>query len=85
VNARERFLATVRKRYGKKLIIEGGIDKRILALDFAAIRQEVESKVPPLLREGGYLASTDHRVPPDVPLKNFEFYLNLVRDIGSSA
>jgi hypothetical protein len=44
VNARERFLATVRKRYGKKLIIEGGIDKRILALDFAAIRRESNRK-----------------------------------------
>jgi uroporphyrinogen decarboxylase len=72
----------VRKKYEKKLVIEGGLDKRQLAFDFNAIRQEVESKVPPLLREGGYFPALDHLVPPDVPLENFEFFLKLVRDIG---
>jgi uroporphyrinogen decarboxylase len=70
----------VRKRYGKRLIIEGGLDKRALAKDFTAIRDEVESKVPMLLREGGYFPALDHNVPPDVPLKNFEFFLRCVRD-----
>lgn len=74
----------VRKRFGRKLVIQGGLDKRKLALDANAIREEVESKVPPLLREGGYFASLDHNVPPDVPLENFEFYLKLVRDIGEN-
>ncbi|MBI5116592.1 hypothetical protein HZA56_08985 [Candidatus Poribacteria bacterium] len=72
----------VRREYGNRLIIEGGIDKRKLAEDFDAIREEVESKTPQLLRGGGYFPSLDHNVPPDVPLKNFEFYLNLVREIG---
>lgn len=72
----------VRKKYGKKLAILGGLDKRKLALDFDAIREEVESKVPILLKEGGYFPSLDHNVPPDVPMENFEFYLKLVREIG---
>ena len=72
----------VRKKYGKQLIIDGGLDKRKLALDFNAIREEVEAKVPPLLREGGYFPALDHLVPPDVPLENFEFFLKLVREIG---
>lgn len=72
----------VRKRYGKKLVIEGGLDKRTLALHFDAIREEVESKVPVLLRDGGYIPAIDHYVPPDVSLKNFEFFLNLVREMG---
>ncbi len=71
----------VRKKYGKNLIIEGGIDKRALALDFAAICEEVESKVPALLKDGGYFPAIDHYVPPDVPLENFEHFLNLVRDL----
>lgn len=73
----------VRQRYGKRLIIEGGLDKRALAQDQAAIRREVESKVPMLLREGGYIPAIDHNVPPDVPLENFEFFLQCVRDIGA--
>jgi uroporphyrinogen decarboxylase len=72
----------VRREYGKRLIIEGGLDKRKLAEDFDAIREEVESKIPQLLQDGGYFPSLDHNVPPDVPLKNFEFYLNRIREIG---
>jgi uroporphyrinogen-III decarboxylase len=71
----------IRARYGKRLIIEGGLDKRALAQDFNAIRVEVEAKVPALLREGGYIPAIDHNVPPDVPLKNFEFFLRCVRNI----
>jgi len=72
----------VRQRYGKRLVIEGGLDKRVLARDFAAIRAEVESKVPALLRDGGYIPAIDHNVPPDVSLKHFEFFLQCVREIG---
>jgi len=74
----------VRKKYGKQLIIEGGLDKRALALDFDAIREEVESKVPALLKDGGYFPGIDHYVPPDVPLENFEYFLKLVREIGEN-
>ena len=71
----------VRKKYGKRLIIEGGLDKRALALGIDAIKEEVESKVPVLLRDGGYFPGIDHYVPPDVSLKNFEFFLDLVREM----
>jgi len=72
----------VRARYGKRLIIEGGLDKRALAQDFDAIRAEIEAKVPALLRDGGYIPALDHLVPPDVPLANFEFFLRSVREIA---
>jgi hypothetical protein len=77
-------IRAVRQRYGKRVIIEGGLDKRVLAMDFAAIRDEVESTVPLLLRDGGYIPAIDHNVPPDVPLKNFEFFLHCVREIGAA-
>lgn len=72
----------VRARYGKQLIIEGGLDKRALALDHDAIRAEVEAKVPALLRDGGYIPAIDHQVPPDVSLANFELFLRCVREVG---
>ena len=71
----------VRARYGKRLIIEGGLDKRVLAQGCDAIRAEVQAKVPALLRDGGYIPAIDHLVPPDVSLANFEFFLRCVRDI----
>jgi len=68
-----------RKQYGTDLILIGGIDKRALARDHAAVRREVMSKVPELLAGGGYIPWVDHAVPPDVPLKNFTYFLELVR------
>ena len=72
----------VRKKYGKDLIIGGGIDKRALIKGKEATREEVMSKVPFLLEQGGYFACVDHRVPPDVTFENYCYYLNLVREIG---
>ncbi|MCS7181412.1 MAG: hypothetical protein NZ891_08720 [bacterium] len=40
-------------------------------------------KVPFLLKEGGYFPFVDHTVPPDVPLENFKYYLELVEEIWS--
>ena len=72
----------VRQRFGTRLAIEGGLDKRVLALDPGAIRAEVDAKVPLLLRDGGYIPAIDHQVPPDVSMANFEYYLQYIRDVG---
>ncbi|MDP7415747.1 MAG: uroporphyrinogen decarboxylase family protein [Dehalococcoidales bacterium] len=72
----------LRKQYGKDLILSGNIDKRALLKGRDAIREEVMSKVPFLLERGGYFPSLDHGIPPDVPLENFRYYINLLREIG---
>jgi len=72
----------LRKEYGKDLVLAGAIDKRALAKDKAAIREEVHSKVPFLLEQGGYLPSIDHSVPPDVPLENYQCYINTMREVA---
>ena len=72
----------MRKKYGKELIIGGTIDKRVLAKDKKAIREEVMSKVPFLLAQGGYLPSVDHVVPPDVSFENYCYYINTMREVA---
>ena len=72
----------LRKKYGKDLILGGNIDKRAIIKGKEATREEVMSKVPYLLETGGYFPCLDHVVPPDVPLENFRYYLNLLREIG---
>lgn len=72
-------ILAVRKQYGKRLIIQGGLDKRRLAFGPDEIRREVDGKVPAMLSGGGYIASLDHSCPPDVSLKDFEFYLDYLR------
>ncbi len=73
---------TLRKKYGKDLIIGGAIDKRALIKGKEAIREEVMSKVPFLLEQGGYFPSVDHLVPPDVSFENYCYFINTMREVA---
>jgi len=72
----------IRKKYGKDIIIGGTIDKRALLKGKEAIREEVMSKVPFLLEQGGYFPSVDHVVPPDVTFENYCYFINLMREVA---
>jgi uroporphyrinogen decarboxylase len=72
----------LRKRYGADLLLVGGIDKRALARDLRDVEAEVMARVPYLLEHGGWIPSVDHAVPPDVPLRNYQHYLALVRTLA---
>jgi len=69
-----------RKTYGKDLLMMGGFSKRILASTQQQIKAEV-CRLAPLVEEGGFIGFCDHRVPPDVPLENYLFYLETVRKV----
>ncbi len=71
---------TFRKQYGRDLLLMGGFDKNILTRG----KQEIEAEVcrlAPLVKEGGYIGFCDHRVPPNVPLRNYRHYLNTAREL----
>jgi uroporphyrinogen decarboxylase len=70
----------LRQTYGKDLLMIGGISKVKLAGPTDAIRAEVE-RLAPLVEEGGYIPLPDHRVPPDVSLKNYAFYVDEARRV----
>ena len=63
------------------LIIAGGIDKREIARGKEAIDRELETKLPPLFRRGGYLPTLDHHVPPEVSYKDFRYYVEKTRQL----
>ncbi len=69
-----------RKAYGQDLLMMGGFSKRILARSKDEIEAEVYRLVP-LVEEGGFIGFCDHRVPPDVPLENYMFYLETARKV----
>ena len=83
--AAEMDAVALRKKYGKDIIIGGGIDKRVFTRGKDAIRREVMSMVPFLVESGAYFPCLDHTVPPDVSLEDFRYYLNLLREIGGKA
>jgi hypothetical protein len=72
-------IVAMRKRYGRDLILLGGIDKRALAKTKREVEEAVARKALPLLSEGGYFPLVDHDVPPDVPLENYLHFLDLLR------
>ena len=72
----------MRKKYGTDLILGGNLDKRALLKDKQAIRDEVMSKVPYLLEQGGYFPSIDHFVPPDAPFEAYLYLINTLREVG---
>lgn len=69
-----------RKQYGKDLLLMGGFDKHLLMDSKQAIEKEID-RLTPLVEEGGYIPFCDHRVPPDVPLEHYLFYLETARRV----
>jgi uroporphyrinogen decarboxylase len=74
-----------RRQYGRQLLMIGGIDKRALRGTKEEVEAEVMSKVPALVKDGGYSPMVDHAVPPDVPLANFRYYLDLCHEIFAAS
>jgi len=64
----------LRREYGRSLKLIGNLDKRALIKSKAAIEKEIESKVPLLKEEGGYIPMLDHVISPDISLDNFKHY-----------
>ena len=65
----------VRRKYGRRLAFEGGIDKHVLRRGQEAIVAELEYKIPPLVASGGCVIALDHRIPNGTPLEAYRFYV----------
>lgn len=61
----------------------GGIDKRELAKGKAEVYHEVMSKVPAMLEKGGFIPHVDHAIPPDVPLRNYIYFRELMTAVAN--
>ena len=61
------------------LVIEGGIDARLMS-DPAAIEEEIRTKVTICKENGGYIFHSDHSIPPNIPMKTYEYVLDLFWD-----
>ena len=68
----------IREKYGRKVLLHGGVDKMALLKGPKAIEQEL-LRIKPVVEEGGFVPHVDHRCPADVTLENYKFYLKLKR------
>ncbi len=74
-------IVQIRRTYGKRLALRGGIDKHVLREDRAAIRRELEYKLDPALRAGGCVFGLDHRITNGTPIENYRYYVSLGREM----
>ena len=51
------------------LAMFGGIDKRVLAKTKRDIDEHLEYIIPAMRQRGGYIPTSDHGVPAEVPLR----------------
>jgi hypothetical protein len=71
----------IRSEYGKDLRLIGGIDLDVLRKGKEAIRREIETKVPPLIAEGGYIPLADGRIRKDISFENYRYYRQILQEV----
>jgi len=69
-----------RAQYGRELRGVGGVNKVMLAYDYAAVDAEIE-RLRPLVELGGYIPCFDHRIPPDAKWENVQYYADRMRQV----
>lgn len=72
-------MVKLRKRYGRRLILRGGIDKFALTRGKAAIDAELDHRLDPCLRGGGTMFGLDHRIPREVSIDAYRYYVEGLR------
>ena len=74
-------IVKIRQKYGSRLAFYGGLDKHIIRRSKEEIVQELEYKIPPMVKTGGCVIALDHRIPNGTPLENYRFYIRKAWEI----
>jgi uroporphyrinogen decarboxylase len=69
-----------REQFGRALLMMGGVDKNALRRGRDAIDRQIDH-LAPLVEEGGFIPHCDHRVPPDVPLEHYLYYIERAKAV----
>lgn len=72
--------ADLRRRYGRRLRMMGGIDKHIITRGPAAVRAHLKP-LKAIADEGGFIPIPDHRIPPSCSLVQFRQYVDTFREV----
>ena len=74
-------IVELRKKYGNKICLKGGIDKYVLTKSKDDIKAELEYKMSPQMLGGGTIFALDHRIPNGAPIENYRFYVEYGRQL----
>jgi len=85
IEARFTDIYKLRENYGHHVLLMGGVNKLALIAGEKSIDEELKG-LTPLLQDGGYIPTVDHRVPPEVSYSTYLYYLKKKREwIGRRA
>jgi len=73
----------LRKQFGSRLKMLGGINKHVITKGEIAIREHL-MEVKAVVKEGGFIPIPDHRIPPDCSYKEFLTYIRIYNEIFNS-
>lgn len=79
VEARFTDIYKLRERFGHNVLFVGGVNKLALIAGEKAIGEELK-RLTPLLEDGGYIPTVDHRVPPEISYSTYKYYLKNKRE-----
>ena len=69
--------------YGEKIALMGGLDVRPVASnDLPGIRRELESKIPFVKQNNGYILHTDHSIPESTEYESYRYFLETGLELG---
>ena len=76
-------LIKLKKEYGDRISFFGGIDTRLYANpDLSLIEEEIKTKFEIAKKGGGYIYHSDHSIPHDVSLKQYNSIISFVNQYG---
>lgn len=74
----------VKQRFGDRIALIGGMDVRVLETnDLAAVRAELEARIPGAMAGGGYVLQVDHSVSSRVEYATYKFFVETGLRLGS--
>ena len=72
------------QKYGEILSFMGGIDVRVMYTnDRHIINQELETKIPTVMQNNGFILHSDHSIPSDVLPENYEYFIQRGLELGT--
>jgi len=74
-------LVTIKRMYGSKLVLQGGIDVRKMT-EGGAIEEEIRTKVTAAKAGGGYIFHSDHSMPDSVSFADYCRVVGLAKWYG---
>jgi uroporphyrinogen decarboxylase len=77
-------LPTLFNRFGDQISFFGGVDVRcLISNDRAAIDEEMDKKILPVVKGGGgYILHSDHSEPPEIDYETMRYFVDRGSTLG---